>query len=219
MKKALILAAHADDETLGCGGTLQVLIKEGWEIDVVILSDGYRYGGLGKNNLNDTKKACDILGIQNLHFLDFPDQKFDTIPIAVIAEKVYGLKLLPDLIFCNDSFDLNSDHRITCEVAKIVGRPREKPISILAMEIPNTAFWNGNDFKANFFVDITETIDKKIKAFRCYSNEIKKFPDPWSVEGLYSLAKFRGMQCGMTFAESFRIIRAYPNCLPGSIIN
>ena len=219
MKIALIVAAHADDETLGCGGTIQLLINQGWSVHVVILSDGLRYQGNGNNNIQGAREACKVLGVENLNILNFPDQKFDTIAIAEISKKVSDLNINPDLIFCNDYLDLNYDHRITCEVAKIIGRPLKKPVSILSMEIPNTAFWNGRDFEGNFYVDISDYIYKKIEAFKCYKNEIKDYPHPWSEKGLFQLAQFRGMQCGLDFAESFKIIRAYPNCLPGTYLD
>jgi hypothetical protein len=113
------------------------------------------------------------------------------------------------MIITHVASDLNRDHVITCEVAKIVGRPKTKPISILGMEIPNTSFWNGVPFAANYYVDIESFLEKKIEAFNMYKNEIQSFPHPWSDEGLTLLAKYHGMQSGLAFAEAFTIIRGY----------
>jgi hypothetical protein len=101
------------------------------------------------------------------------------------------------------------DHRLTCKVAKIVGRPKSKPISILGCEIPNTSFWNAKVFPANYYVDIREEIDLKVAAFSQYANELQEYPHPWSKKGLRLLAEYHGMQSGFGFAEAFSVIRAY----------
>ena len=84
--------------------------------------------------------------------------------------------------------DLNSDHRIVGEIAKIIGRPRVKPVTILGCEIPATSFWNAQTFHGDLFVDISDTLDGKIEAFSHYVNEIKEPPNPWSEDGLRLLA-------------------------------
>lgn len=208
--RVAVLVAHADDETLGAGGTIQRLAKRGHEISVVIFSDGIiRARGVEQNNRHDAIAACQRLGIAPPVFLDFPDQKFDTVPMCDFSGKVADLDLQPDLIITHFDMDLNKDHRWTAEAAKIVGRPRNKPIAILACEIPNTAFWNGTAFPANFYVDITQEIDCKLDAFAEYRNECREFPHPWSKEGLRTLAQYHGMQSGLPFAEAFYVVRGY----------
>ena len=213
-KQALILVAHADDETLGCGGVIQKLIKKGWKVEVVILSNGVLdVRGKIEDNRSGTKAACAKLGIGEPRFMGFLDQRFDQVPMADLAGSVGGLGLKPDLIITHVDSDLNMDHRLTCEVAKIVGRPKSKPISLLGCEIPNTSFWNGTAFPANYYVDITEEIDMKVEAFSCYENELQEYPLPWSRKGLKLLAQYHGMQSGFQFAEAFSIIRAYEDRL------
>lgn len=214
-RTALILVAHADDETLGAGGTIPRLVRQGWRVEVAILSDTVRYGGGGVSNREGAEAACQILGVHELHFLDVPDQKFDAIPLADLSQRVMDRSFAPDLIITHADRDLNLDHRLTCDVAKILGRPRDKPVSILSCEIPNTAFWNGHPFAGNFFVDIEETLPLKVQAFEQYVNEIREFPHPWSSRGLELLAQFHGVQCGLRCAEAFHIVRAYEGSLPG----
>jgi LmbE family N-acetylglucosaminyl deacetylase len=212
---ALVLVAHADDETLGAGGTIQKLIRGGWKVNVVLLSDGLlETRAKGIDNRPSAIAACRHLGVGEPQFCGFADQKFDEVPIADLANSVFSLGHQPDLIITNAETDLNLDHRITCQVAKIVGRPKKKPVSILACEIPNTSFWNGQPFPANFYVDITQEIDRKIAAFAKYENEIQPFPHPWSEKGLRLLAEYHGMQSGFRYAEAFSIIRAYEGRLP-----
>ena len=214
MKKALVLMAHADDETLGAGGLIYKLTKNNWKVSIVFISDGIVATRKKKqDNRKDAKKACNILGVRNPIFLGYKDQKFDAYPIAEMSNSVESLKLNPDLIITHTDTDLNSDHRLVLEIAKIIGRPRKKPISILGCEIPNTSFWNGKPFPANYFVDITKEIEIKIKAFAQYANEINSFPDPWSKKALRTLAEYHGIQSGYKYAEAYQIIRGFENHL------
>ena len=211
---ALVLVAHADDETLGVGGTILKLIKKGWMVNVVALSDGrLTVRGKKQDNRKSFSNACKFLGVKKFSLLNFKDQKFDIVPIADLANKVLKLGLKPDLIITHNETDLNKDHRLTCEVAKIIGRPKSKPISILGCEIPGTSFWNGKIFPANYYVDISNHIESKIEAFSKYHNEIQKYPHPWSRKGLKLLAEYHGMQSGFRYAEAFNIIRAYEDRL------
>jgi len=210
MKKAMILMAHADDETLGAGGLIQKLVKSDWDVSVVLMTNGILdVRGTIEDNREDAKKACDLLNVNRLELLGYKDQKFDTYPIAEMANSVSNLNLDPDLIITHTESDLNLDHRITAEISKIVGRPKTKPVTIIASEIPNTSFWNAKQFPANYYVDIMNEIDLKIEAFSQYSNELQEYPHPWSKKGLRLLAEYHGMQSGFGFAEAFQIIRAY----------
>jgi LmbE family N-acetylglucosaminyl deacetylase len=214
---ALVLVAHADDETLGAGGTIQKLLKRQWDVRVVIVSDGVvRTRGVDQDNRPDAVLACRRLGVPTEpSFLGFPDQKFDTVPVADIANAVAHLNINPDLIITHVDTDLNRDHRVTCEVALIVGRPRSKPITIIGCEIPCTTFWNGRPFSANYYVDITAEIDTKIEAFAEYRNECQPYPHPWSREALNLLAKYHGIQAGLAMAEGFHVIRGYEGQMLG----
>ena len=216
-RQALVLVAHADDETLGCGGTIAKLARQGgWEVRVAILGDGVvRTRGLEQDNRGDAAAACGVLGVPAPDFLGFPDQKFDAVPMADLANAVGTLGVAPDLILTHAETDLNRDHRLTLEVAKIIGRPRVKPVSILGCEIPNTTFWNGGQFPANYFVDISAELDTKVDAFTRYTNEVQPYPHPWSPQGLRLLAQYHGMQCGFAYAEAFTVVRAYEGRLPG----
>ncbi len=210
MKRALILVAHADDETLGCGGIIQRLVKAHWRVQVVVMADGIVSvrGGEPQDNRPGTVAACRLLGTPEPIFMGFPDQKFDGVPMADLAGSVGALDLRPDLIITHVESDLNRDHRLTLEVARIIGRPLSEPVSILGCEIPNTTSWDNRTFSPTYYVDIAEELTVKVEAFRMYANEIQAFPHPWSAEGLELLAKYHGMQSGHQYAEAFVIYRA-----------
>lgn len=214
-KRALVLVAHADDETLGAGGTIAKLVRAGWHVDVVIMADGIvRERGREQDNSRHAERACAVLGIGRPRFMGFVDQRFDAVPMADLAGAVGALGLQPDLILTHVDTDLNRDHRLVCEVAKIIGRPRGRPVAILGCEIPSTTFWNGRPFAANYFVDISAELDLKIEAFAKYENEIHPYPHPWSRDGLRLLAQYHGMQSGFAFAEAFHVIRGYEGRMP-----
>ncbi|MCI4666773.1 MAG: PIG-L family deacetylase [Bacteroidia bacterium] len=207
--KVLILLAHADDESLGAGGSIPYLLSQGHDVQLLIASDGIiKMRKVQDDNRSSLDKACAILGIKNYKTLDFPDQAFESIPQAqIVNAAMEELDELPDLIITHSSMDLNQDHRIIHQVAKIIGRPRKKPINILGCETPASANWNGKAFPAQLYVDIEAYLEQKLTAFAIYTHENRTFPDPFSLEGLEIMAKFRGMEAGVKAAEAFEVIR------------
>lgn len=206
----LLFIAHADDETLGAGGLLPLLKQKGHHLQIILASDGHiKARQHGIHNLAGFEKSCAFFGIEDVHYLHLEDQYFDKYPIAEISSKALAIGLEPDVIITHTSTDLNKDHRIINEAAKIIGRPKKKPVSIMGMEIANTSNWNGNTFSPNYYADITETIQKKLDAFAFYVNEIREFPYPYSFKGIETLAQYRGMEAGFNYAEAYQIIRLY----------
>lgn len=215
-KIALVLMAHADDETLGAGGTIVHLRKTGWHVRVVLLTDGVvaTRGEPSDDNRSAAIEACQTLGVADPIMLGFTDQKFDSYPIVEIANAVVQLDLSPDLIITHSPNDLNSDHRVAFDVAKIVGRPRYKNISILSADIPKNNFWNGDAFHPNYYVDVSEYMELKLKAFASYKNEAQEYPHAFSIGAIELLAKYHGFHAGFPMAEAFHIVRGYPGLLP-----
>jgi LmbE family N-acetylglucosaminyl deacetylase len=205
-----LFIAHADDETLGAGGLIPKLIAKGHKLQVILASDGHiqaRQEGI--HNMDAFKDACKLFGIHDVQYLHLEDQYFDKYPMAEISNKAIACADAPDLIITHSDTDLNRDHRIINEAAKIIGRPKAKPVSILGMEIGNTSRWNGQSFNAQLYVDITETIGLKQQAFALYQNEIRAFPYPYSNKGIEVLAQFRGMESGSQYAEAYEVIRLH----------
>jgi LmbE family N-acetylglucosaminyl deacetylase len=215
-RSALVLVAHADDETLGCGGTVARLVAEGWAVEVVILTDGLitTRGEPVQDQRDDAGRACAVLGVDPPRFMGFPDQRLDQVAVADMAGAVSALDLRPDLILTTSDADLNRDHRLACEVAKVVGRPRRGPVSILACEVPSGAAWAGRAFPAGYYVDVTATIGTKVEAFACYAGEQEAAPGAWSPEGIEVLSRYHGLQCGVPHAEAFQVVRAVAGQLP-----
>ena len=220
-KRILIIAAHPDDEVLGCGGTVAQLVKYyNYSAAVLFLSSGV--GSRNKTKINDeykrkknALKSCKTLGIKNVYFENLPDNSFDNLPLLDICKlieiKINSFK--PDIIFTHNFSDLNIDHQLAAKATITATRfYKKRKFSIFSYEVLSSSFLNfidhKNIFNGEYFFDISKTINLKIKALKQYKDEIRKFPHPRSVEGIKVLAKFRGMQCNLKYAECFKVIKS-----------
>ena len=219
MKKILIIVAHPDDETIGCGGTIAKHVHNKDKVFCVSFTDGV--SSRGASNINKKKrvtsklKASKILGfnwINNTHV--FKDNQLDTYPLikfVKIIEKIKK-KINPDIIYTHNSSDLNIDHKVISNATSVAFRPQpnEKFRKIIAFEIPSSTDYSNEDFffRPNHWVNISNYWKIKEKALNAYGQEMKKKPHSRSHEGIKNLAKFRGNQSGLDLAESFKIIRS-----------
>jgi len=220
-KNILIIAAHPDDEILGCGGTIAKLAKNN-NIYALILGEGItsRSSDNSEEKLKklkeDAKKAQKILGIENSYFERFPDNSFDSIPLLKIVKKIeeYLNKINPDVIFTHHHSDLNIDHRITFQAVFTCCRPQPSfhHPDIYCFEIPSSTDWQiltGEAmFKPNIFIDISETIDQKLKALENYKSEMRDYPHTRSLKGVKIMAQNWGRKVGKNFIEAFELVRS-----------
>ena len=214
MLNILFLVAHADDEALGPGGLIKKLSKHKANIKLVVISDGKitvrnKFVDNSKHLMNSTK----ILGIKDIDLLGYKDQMFETYPISKIANSLINKGFNPDLIVTHSASELNKDHRIALEVAKIIARPHKKKCSIISFDIPNNSFNHTKNFKPNFFVNISKEIKDKISAFKKYKNELQKYPHPYSEGSLELIAKYYGFLSGYKYAEAYEIVKLYEDHL------
>lgn len=224
VNKILIIASHPDDEVIGCGGTIARLGKEGKDIYIAILGEGItsRYAKSEEADKNlisvlheRSQKATDLLGAKELFMYNIPDNRFDTVPLLDIVKIVEELinKLKPSVIYTQHAGDLNIDHRITNRAVLTATRPTEgHPVKeIYAFEAPSSTEWSFGQFepvfKPNVFVDISSTLETKIKAMVIYESEARSFPHPRSPEALLAIAQIRGSAAGLKAAEGFELVR------------
>lgn len=215
----LILAAHPDDEVLGCGGTIAKLSDEGANVHVAFLADGvFSRGGdeAGQQEeLNTRRKAaqqaCDILGVKSVSFGDFPDNRMDTIPLLDIVQAVELIiaRHRPAIVFTHHGGDVNIDHRRLYEAVMTACRPQNHhPVkTLLSFEVPSSTEWQlpggALAFTPNWFVDISATLDRKLAALEVYATELRAWPHPRSIQGVEHLAHWRGATVGVDAAEAF----------------
>ena len=220
-KNVIIFAAHPDDEVLGCGGTIKKLSKS-YNIVVVFFSTGIssRYKSTSKNyikKINSLKKdslECNkILGTKKTIFFDLEDNKLDIYPRLNLVKKIEEVldKYKPQIIFTHYFEDLNIDHEIVAKSVVTACRPNQKNRNIkkiLFFETLSSTEWSvKRKFQPNFFSDITNFINFKIKAMSKYKSELQKKPMPRTLENIKNLAKLRGSEINKKFAESFILYR------------
>ena len=216
-KKILIVAAHPDDEILGCGGTISKLKNENY-IEVMFMTNGVSSRGNDKKQILKRRKSClnlfKYLSLPAPIICNFPDNQMDKIPLLKIIKKIEKrIKIYkPDTIITHYSHCLNIDHRITFEAVNTACRPINglSVKKILSFEIPSSTDWalfKGKNFQPNYFVDISKHIKNKINSMKFYKEELKNYPHSRSITAIKALASIRGVSCGVRYAEGFYLNR------------
>lgn len=223
--KTMVIAAHPDDEILGCGGTIAKMTGEGREVYISIMGEGItsRYDNRARANQDEINRlkiaslrAAEIVGVKKVIFHGLPDNRFDTVPFLDIVKLIEAdiAELKPQVIFTQHGGDLNIDHGITFKATITATRPVcSCPVKHLyAYEVPSSTEWSFQQiyppFKPNLFVDISDTIESKIQAMKEYQDEVQAFPHPRSPESLRAISKRWGSAVSVENAEAFEIIRS-----------
>lgn len=209
----LVIAAHPDDELLGSGGTLKKLMNEGYNVITVIVAKGRKEEEHHMNQI--VLNANKHIGIDEVIFLEHPNLLLEMMPLHVLNKDIEALieKYDPSIIFTHHYGDVNRDHQILFQAVLTATRPLpgKKPVELICFETVSSSEWgqqsDDKNFKPTYFVDITDTIDKKIEALKFYDVEMMPFPHPRSYKGVEYLARMRGMTIGVEYAEAFEIIR------------
>jgi LmbE family N-acetylglucosaminyl deacetylase len=218
-KTVLAVVAHADDEALGCGGSLAKHVALGDSVHVIFVADGVSSRiGAGQEELmrrqQTTEKARNILGICTVAFLDLPDNRLDNLPLLEIIQPLEVLinKLLPEIIYTHHYGDLNVDHRLVHQAVMTACRPLPSSTvrEILAFEVMFSTEWSSQGlapFLPNLFVDISSQLEVKMQALGAYALEMRDPPHSRSLEHIRSLAKHHGYCMGVDAAEAFMVMR------------
>lgn len=220
MTDILVIAAHPDDEVLGCGGTLAKWTSAGKTAEVLILGEGStsRQGGAGLDGVEalrcHAETAASLLGVRKVHFAGLPDNRFDTIPLLDVVQTIEDFlqQVRPDTVLVQHGGDLNVDHQVTFRAAMTALRPLPGVgvRKLLAYEVASSSEWAFQRFspvfRPNVFVDISDVLEKKIAAMQAYESESRAFPHPRSPESLRAQAAVRGSMAGLAAAEAFETI-------------
>lgn len=219
MKSILVLAAHPDDEVLGCGGTIARLSKRGASIRIAFLADGVtsREESVAIQQAERdarceaAEKACAILGAKSTYFGNFPDNRMDSVSLLDIVKTIEALiaEYRPDTIFTHHAGDVNVDHRRIHEAVVPACRPQgANPVkTLLFFEVPSSTEWQipgtAPAFSPNWFVDVSDLLHRKLAALEAYASELRPWPHPRSLQGVEHLARWRGATIGVEAAEAF----------------
>ncbi|CAN1499465.1 thiol_BshB1, bacillithiol biosynthesis deacetylase BshB1 [Burkholderiaceae bacterium] len=219
-KVVLVIVAHTDDETIGIGGAIAKHVESGDTVYGISMTNGV--GARDGNNLSKIKSryqasenAGKILGLTWLDNGNYPDNLMDTIPLIDVIKFIEKIKskITPEIIYTHTSADLNIDHQIVSRATLTAFRPEPNEVwsEIRAFEVASSTDYGHrsitNLFAPNLFVDVTKTWNKKLAALKEYQSEIREQPHSRSIVGIENLAKHRGNQVGVYYAEAFEIIR------------
>jgi N-acetylglucosamine malate deacetylase 1 len=214
----LIVAAHPDDEVLGCGGTILRHVEEGNEVRILILADGEssrNKAGSMQNRIDASFNAAKILGVSPPVHLQLHDNRLDTYPLLDIVQMVeeHVALICPNIIYTHHGNDLNVDHRLVHQAVLTACRPQPstKVEAIYGFETMSSTEWSSPDtapaFRPTRFVNITRYLTQKLSALRAYESEMRPYPHARSFEAARALASVRGATVGLEAAEAFSVIR------------
>ena len=218
-KTVLIVAAHADDEALGCGGTIAQHVAEGDSVYLVLMADGVNSRTEAseaemKLRLSATERAQKILGITEIHHLSFPDNRMDSIPLLDIVQELESIvqRIAPSVIYTHHHGDLNIDHCRTQETVMIACRPQPgcSVKEIYGFEVLSSTEWATpqiEPFTPTLYVDISAQFPAKLAALEAYAEEMRSTPHSRSVAHVEVLAQHRGYSIGVQVAEAFVVYR------------
>jgi N-acetylglucosamine malate deacetylase 1 len=224
-KVVCVFAAHPDDEVLGCGATIAKHVENGDEVHVCIMAEGLtsrdakRDLEKHKGNLVELKniavKANEIIGSTSIHFLDFPDNRMDSVDLIDVVKAVESqvYKYQPNIVYTHHASDVNIDHQRIHQAVVTACRPQPGYAvkRLLAFEVMSSTEWQPASskiaFNPNWYVDTGAFIEKKIKALEAYQCEMRDWPHARSINAVKALAMYRGASVGVNAAEAFVLMR------------
>ena len=217
--QALVVAAHSDDEALGCGGAMARLAAKGWDVGVIFMTNGVgarqeATDAQACERADAASKAVAALGARVLRSFDFPDNAMDSVPLLKLAQAIESVarEFAPSLVITHHAHDLNVDHRLVHQAVLTAFRPMpgSSVEAILCFEVSSSTGWNSAalpPFQPTLSIDIADTFPAKLEALKCYDVEMRDTPHPRSAQMIEALARYRGSLCGLAMAEAFEVQR------------
>jgi len=218
MKKALIIAVHPDDETIGCGGTMLKLKEMGWEVYWLMLTAAFPGQAWSdeiiKKRREEIVEVAKIYGVSATLNLKYPAATLDQQSLGEVIGKISGIlaDVKPDWVFLPNRSDVHSDHRVGFEAAWAACKWFRAPSisKVLMFEcVSETEYappFGEGAFIPNFYIDITSHLSRKLEIMDRYKSELQSPPFPRSREVVEALARYRGSRMGAHHAEAFMIL-------------
>jgi N-acetylglucosamine malate deacetylase 1 len=213
-KNILVVAPHADDEAVGCGGTIARMADDGHYVDVVVVATGgvtHTHTGIEssvRERVDELNRAAEVLGVSDTLLL-YPDMdmRMDTVPRIDVVTKIEGVlkkRNYDEVYFPQPGF--NHDHTVAFEAT--FAALRMPTVELAATYEYTFSGWNyyGQSCGA-MYVDISDYLDQKLAAMRAYKSQIRDAPHPCSEYAVTALARLRGVECGIFAAEMFNVRR------------
>lgn len=226
MNKVLVIAPHADDEVLGCGGTIAKMIRLGHEVHVAVLTNA-SVGApeiFSRNTIELIRREAieshRVLKVTQTHFFDLPAPQLEQFPQYRLANCIQEILALvqPQSLYIPHKGDLHLDHASVYNAALVAARPFKGQVvrNIYAYETPSETEW-GHPTSDHAFIPTRfqvlsrMDVEGKIQAMAKYVSQLKEFPHPRSLETIRHLAALRGSTIGVESAEGFMVIREIVN--------
>ncbi|HRX41660.1 MAG TPA: PIG-L family deacetylase [Clostridia bacterium] len=225
--RVLAIGCHPDDLEIGCGGTLAKYAELGNDVFMCHIANGdmghkvIMPGELAKIRTEEAKNAGTVLGAREVINIDIPDLTVSSDNIETVKKVIAVIRYVkPDVIITHSPEDYMRDH---LETGRIVFD------ASFSSSVPH--FGNQDDFHGKIvplyymdtlagvgflpeeYVDITKTIEKKLAAVGKHESQVKWMKDHDGIDFLdfvRTVSKFRGLQCGVDYAEGFRLCRTWP---------
>ena len=208
--KIMAIGAHLDDIEIACGGTLAKAVAGGHSVKVLIMSkSGYtnKEGIVQRSDdiaVSEGMKALHSLGIKDIEILDFPTKDIPFCSDVVNAIDIRMSNFNPDVIFTHHPFDTHQAHEGVAK-ATIAAARRKNTVFFYEPITPSGRSYV--PFKPSLYVDISDTLDKKIISLKCHKSEYNKFGAEDWIEGVRCRCGFRGYEIGKKYAEAFEVLR------------
>lgn len=219
-KNILIIVAHTDDEALSMAGTIAKHRHAGDNVFAMSMTDGVGSredidGQKVSSRQQAAIKSSQILDFEWVKHCKFPDNALDSVPLLELVKSIETVKntVKPNLVYSHSSADLNIDHRRVLEATLTAFRPQpnETCTELRSFEISSATDYGHPSvtgvFKPNLYIDISNFWETKQKALTAYDVEMRAYPHTRSYNGVENLAKIRGNQIGLNYAEAFEILR------------
>ena len=222
--RVLVIAPHADDETLGMGGTIARLVHEGHEVHVALMTGAGESGAhpfIPKESFDVVRKefdaALDVLGVKNKIVCDLPAVLVEQEPVYKINDVTKGLvdRVQPERLYLPFAYDLHRDHRELFYSFSVHARPYlsmgQSIREVYCYETPSethlSAPYLEPAFTPNVYVNVSEFMPAKLDALNCYASQAQEPPLPRSRIAIEALARLRGSHIGVDAAEAFVLVR------------
>lgn len=219
-KNVLIIAPHADDEILGCGGIIAKYKKTNFTILICTNANNGAPELFSKSYIDKVRKEAKsshkFLGIKKTIYLNLPAPRLDQYPIYKISNMINEIikKKNYDTVFFPNISDLHIDHKIIAHSTIVATRPmnNQMKLNLISYETLSETEWGSieseNTFSPNFYISLSKLdLERKIKSFNFFQSQKINFNHPRSAKGIKSLAEYRGKFISENYAEAFKIVR------------
>jgi len=213
-----VVVAHPDDEVLGFGGMVARSADAGIAVHILVLATGLAARGAVSSGAvtalrEQASRATEVLGAASIEFADFPDNRMDTVPLLDVVQRIEAFlaEHPAGAVYSHFSGDLNVDHRVVSGAVATACRPlpNQAVRRLYAGEVLSSTEWStdAERFRPSVYLGIAKTLERKLEALACYTDEAREFPHPRSTKAVRALAELRGSESGLPAAEAFRLER------------